>query len=132
MPTELTDAQLDELKALLQQQHQQLRDEVRQALIDSGNEQNAYMTEGAHDAGDDSVADQLASLNLDMLDRHVRELRELEAALARIDDGSYGECIDDGAWIGYQRLKANPTAQRCIDCQERFERTHAQPGRPKL
>lgn len=128
----LTPAQFDELESRLRQMHESLREEVNRELRESGNEQYAYMTEGAHDAGDQAVADELAALNLGTLDRHVRELREVEAALARIRDETYGLCSEDEEPIGYPRLKANPTASRCIRCQERHERTHAQPGQPKL
>lgn len=132
MNTMLTPAQLDELQERLQRMHASLRDDVRRELHESGNAQYAYMTEGAHDSGDQAVADELAALNLGTLDRHVRELRDIEAALARIRDETYGLCSEDEEPIGYPRLKANPTASRCIHCQERYERTHVQPGQPKL
>jgi RNA polymerase-binding protein DksA len=132
MNANLTQSQLDELKTRLQQSHRELREGVSRELRESGNGQYLYMTEGAHDAGDQAVADQLAELNLGTLDRHVRELREVEAALARIEDETYGLCSEDDEPIGYPRLKANPTASRCIHCQERYERTHAQPGQHTL
>lgn len=132
MSEALSPAQTEELHDILRRQHARLRDEVRTELRESGQDQYLYMTEGAHDTGDASVADQLAELNLDLLDRHIQALREVEAALARIDTGDYGFCSEDEEPIGYQRLKANPTARRCIACQERFERTHAQPGHHTL
>lgn len=128
----LTPAQFDELENRLRRMHESLREAVRRELHESGNAQYVYMTEGAHDTGDQAVADELAALNLGTLDRHVRELREIEAALARIRDESYGLCSEDFEPIGYARLKVNPTASRCIRCQERYERTHAQPRQPKL
>ncbi len=126
MSTQLTPAQLDELTASLRQRQQELHELVRRELRDSGNEQYGYMTEGGHDAGDQSVAEQFAELSLGLLDHHVRELREVEAALLRVRDNTYGLCSDDDEPIGYQRLKANPTASRCISCQERHERTQGQ------
>ena len=48
-------------------------------------------------------------------------LREIEAALERLDDGSYGTCKPCGASIPQVRLKAVPWARYCIDCQERVE-----------
>ena len=44
------------------------------------------------------------------------ELRELEAALERIDKGSYGTCQMCGGAVGRQRLRAIPEARFCIDC----------------
>ena len=60
------------------------------------------------------------------------ELREIEAARSRLADGTYGECIECGQDIGFARLKATPSALRCIVCQTRFEKTHAPGGRPTL
>jgi DnaK suppressor protein len=44
------------------------------------------------------------------------EIRQIDAALARIDDGSYGRCEACGAPIGSGRLEALPFATSCIDC----------------
>jgi DnaK suppressor protein len=57
-----------------------------------------------------------------MVMRESQELQDIEAALARIGDGSYGNCIDCGGEIGRARLKAYPTAERCLPCQEKNER----------
>lgn len=53
--------------------------------------------------------------------RHLeRELETVEAALARIADGSYGKCEDCGKPIAVERLEALPTASLCIDCKSRL------------
>jgi DnaK suppressor protein len=56
--------------------------------------------------------------------RDVEELREIDAALARLDDGSYGICVDCGGAIGNERLQAEPAAARCVECQSRHEKTY--------
>jgi DnaK suppressor protein len=54
------------------------------------------------------------------LDRMASEtLAEIEAALARLDDGTYGECVDCGEQINSERLEALPAAARCVNCQAR-------------
>lgn len=50
-------------------------------------------------------------------------LREIDAALARIDDGTYGTCASCGKPIGEERLRARPWATLCIDCQRLQERS---------
>jgi DnaK suppressor protein len=45
------------------------------------------------------------------------ELGDIEAALERMDAGTYGQCTDCGVTIPPARLSAYPTAKRCIDCQ---------------
>jgi DnaK suppressor protein len=53
--------------------------------------------------------------------RESDELNQVEAALRRIADGSYGQCIDCGVEIPSARLHAAPEAPRCIACQEKVE-----------
>ena len=52
------------------------------------------------------------------------ELGDLEAALERMDAGTYGQCTDCGVTIPPARLNAYPTAKRCIVCQTRREQGH--------
>jgi RNA polymerase-binding protein DksA len=74
---------------------------------------------------DDALADSAASMDVALVIRESRELQDIEAALARIADGSYGVCIDCGEEIGRARLKAYPTARRCLPCQQQDERPGA-------
>jgi RNA polymerase-binding protein DksA len=48
-------------------------------------------------------------------------LADIDSALQRIDDGSYGTCVNCGREIPVQRLEAHPTASLCIDCKRRAE-----------
>jgi DnaK suppressor protein len=53
--------------------------------------------------------------------RETEELNQIEAALRRIEDGSYGQCVDCGVEIPSARLEVAPEAMRCIACQEKVE-----------
>ncbi len=54
---------------------------------------------------------------VEQLDRESQaELQLIEKALQRIEEGHYGRCIECGEAINVERLKAVPTADRCIDC----------------
>ncbi|MFN7132667.1 MAG: TraR/DksA family transcriptional regulator [Myxococcales bacterium] len=55
-------------------------------------------------------------------DAHRRELLQIDAALARMDAGNYGICLDCELDIPPERLKALPFALRCADCATRLER----------
>jgi DnaK suppressor protein len=57
-------------------------------------------------------------------DREAEELVMIDSALARIEGGIYGECIDCGTDIAPARLQASPEVPRCIACQEKFEHRH--------
>jgi RNA polymerase-binding protein DksA len=48
-------------------------------------------------------------------------ISEIDAALKRIDEGTYGTCADCGQEIPRGRLEANPWASHCIDCKRRLE-----------
>ncbi|WP_416137750.1 TraR/DksA family transcriptional regulator [Halomonas sp. HK25] len=51
-------------------------------------------------------------------DRRQMAIRRIDAALARIDRGEYGECIECGEWIAAKRLEWDPAVLKCIDCAE--------------
>ena len=53
--------------------------------------------------------------------RDIDELQQVQAALHRLDTGGYGDCIDCGDAIAYERLQVQPAAERCRACQIAFE-----------
>ncbi|HEX7678458.1 MAG TPA: TraR/DksA family transcriptional regulator [Thermoanaerobaculia bacterium] len=106
-----------EFSALLQAQRRHLLDEVREEIAVSGERLgSANQTKIAED---DAPADAVAEMDLAMVIRESQKLQEIEAAIARIRDGSYGICIDCSGEIGRARLKADPRANRCPACQIR-------------
>jgi RNA polymerase-binding protein DksA len=107
--------------------------EVQDELGDTESREYGTLT-GAlpGDSGDQSVADAEADMNLSMTDRHAEEIAAIDAARARVRDGTYGYCVDCGTEIGYERLLAYPTAQRCIEDQSRVEKTYAHESTPTL
>ncbi len=61
--------------------------------------------------------------------RQVKLLEEIDLALNRIENGEYGYCEITGDDIGLKRLEARPTATRCVEAQEQFERLMNSRGR---
>jgi DnaK suppressor protein len=53
-----------------------------------------------------------------------RQITQIEEALQRIEDGSYGTCVVCGKQIPDERLEARPEAIRCIEHQEEYEATY--------
>lgn len=74
---------------------------------------------------DDSRAQEASERELEFAlgERETAELAAIDAALARIDAGTYGQCTDCGTTIPVARLQASPEAWRCIPCQEKAEQT---------
>lgn len=114
------------LKQLLLQRERVLNDEVRAKRGSPLSELNDLDHVG--DEADESVAITLADLRVLEADRDIAELREIAAALKRLAEGTYGYCIDCGDAIAPPRLAAQPTATRCVDCQQQHERLYW-PGR---
>lgn len=73
------------------------------------------------DPGDMAVTSTMESLKISLQDAEKREYDRILQALAKIEDGSYGLCIDCGRQIGDKRLKSSPNSSRCLMCQELFE-----------
>lgn len=129
----LTQTQLSKLVKALDQRYESLLEEVRDELEKTENQQYVELIgRTPPDAGDASVGDMLADLNLGIIDRHIQEIRDIEAARARIKDGSFGTCIACNGDIDFERLMAYPTAKRCFACQQQREKTYAHGGTPKL
>jgi RNA polymerase-binding transcription factor DksA len=129
----LTREQLQALEEAMDADYRRLLDEVRDELADRDEQQYSELVNGdPTDAGDASVADLLATLNLAGVDRHITALRDIEAARARIKDGSYGRCIECGRDIEYERLRAYPTAKRCRTDQELRERLYQRGSTPTM
>jgi len=112
---------ISELHALLLAQREQLLGEVRARISASGDSLGFANQSKLTD--DDAAADAAAAMDVTMVIRESQELQDVEAALARIGDGSYGNCVDCGDEIALARLKANPASLRCLPCQEKHERT---------
>lgn len=70
---------------------------------------------------DQAQANTERELTFALEERESAELVEIDAALKRIADGSFGLCVDCGVSIPAARLHASPTAMRCIDCQTKAE-----------
>lgn len=124
--------QTAEIRARLRERADQLRGEIRDTLARSGDETHQQIAERVGDAGDDSFSDLIVDLNFADIDRDAQELRRIDGALTRLSEGTYGSCTDCGQAISPARLRAEPTAVRCISCQELYEKTHASPPTPSL
>lgn len=78
------------------------------------------MTYGSQAAAASQVFAQQRDLAL--RDRADQQLALIDAALARLDDGTFGTCVRCGRPIAAERLEALPWAPRCIDCQRLADR----------
>jgi len=128
---DLTKQQLGRLKNTLLERQRVLTSEIR-AKREQAAAQASEDTMGVADTGDESVLRMQADLDLQEAGRDLEELQQIDTALRRIDEGTYGECIECGTDIEFARLEAQPTALRCLDCQAQYEKTYATKGMPTL
>jgi RNA polymerase-binding protein DksA len=128
----LNHQQTTDFKTRLRERANQLRGEIRSTLERSSEESHVRIAEQVRDTEDDSFSNLIVDVNLSEVDRDAAELRRIDAALARLSAGSYGACVDCGQAIPLRRLEAEPTAQRCVSCQELYEKTHAGVSTPSL
>ena len=120
----LTQRQTQELQKTIEQRRRALMEELREDLDRVRNDNLEDLAGTAPDAGDESVATLIGDLDRADLGRDLSELRGLEAARERMAQGSYGRCADCDGDIGLERLRVNPAAVRCVECQRQHEKTH--------
>src|SRR6188474_3489808 len=111
----MTDLDHSVIRATLDAERTRLLDELGEGIQAPG-----QMTYGSQAAAASQVFEQQRDLAL--RDKNAGQLEAVEAALARLDDGTYGACIDCGRPVAPGRLEAIPWAARCIECQGRHDR----------
>lgn len=79
------------------------------------------------DPGDQALTATMESLHLSLQESEVDEYRRILRALEKIEDNSYGICIDCGNPVSEKRLQLFPDTTRCLGCQEEFEEKHKHP-----
>jgi DnaK suppressor protein len=127
----LTDSEREDLAAKLHARRDELRAEIAKQLKTQDDPRLVGLRNRMEDTDDWAVADAMAAMDIASVSRVLAILADVEAALARLDEGSYGECIDCGAGIPYARLSAYPAAKRCVGCQEIAEAQLRRTGTPR-
>lgn len=117
-------------RALVQQLLQMRQHELdrRVALRSGGAGRSEQAREMLQQDGDDAPqrnADR--EVDLARADREVEELGAVSNALARVHDADFGLCADCGEAIAFERLKLEPWAPRCVDCEAKRERRGGTP-----
>ena len=115
--------QLDHFRLILNAWKRDLMEEVDRTV-------NHMKDEAANfpDPNDRATQEEEFSLELRTRDRERKLIRKIDEALKRIEDGSYGYCLETGEEIGVKRLEARPVATLSLEAQERRERREKQYG----
>ncbi len=128
----LSKAQLERLATQLRSRTRELAVRIRDELAASESQHYRDLAGSVTDTADEALARSLVDLDAALVDRHVTELRDIDAAQERIKKGLYGTCIDCSDDVAYERLSAYPTAKRCAHCQQLREHRFAHQATPSL
>jgi len=109
----------NELKKMLEDRRRQLVNEVQGRMRDvrSATDKDRDVL----DQGESSEVDIQEEIEFALLQMKSETLNKIDAALRRLEDGSYGNCFECGDEISEARLRALPFAVRCKDCEEARE-----------
>lgn len=107
---------LEEFRALLQSRLDELLDEAKMTVTDLIEGEDNFP-----DPTDRATAESDRNFMLRIRDRERRLIIKIREAIARIDDGTFGECENCGEQIGLKRLRARPVTTLCIDCKTEME-----------
>jgi DnaK suppressor protein len=95
-----------------------LHEETPGSLTDDSGEETAY----DNHLGDTATVTYDRELGYTLEENSEHVLSDIDAALKRIEEGTYGICTNCGKQIPEERLEARPWATLCIDCQRERER----------
>jgi DnaK suppressor protein len=80
-----------------------------------------FSDDQVQDPGDQTLSSTIELLRMSLHDAELGEYNRISRALQKIDDGTYGICMDCQAEISEKRLGSYPDAARCLVCQEEHE-----------
>jgi DnaK suppressor protein len=109
----------NELKKMLEERRRELTNEVhgriRDVRAEGGKERDVL------DQGESSEVDIQEDIEFALIQMKAETLNKIDAALRRLEEGTYGDCFECGEEIAEARLRALPFAVRCKDCEEARE-----------
>jgi DnaK suppressor protein len=119
----MNERQLEHFRQILLAWKRELMEEVDRTVHHMQDEASNFP-----DPNDRATQESEFGLELRTRDRERKLLKKIDAALERIDDGSYGYCEETGEEIGLKRLEARPVATLSLEAQERRELAERQYG----
>src|SRR5258708_16819271 len=108
--------ELEHLRQILESWKKDLMEEVDRTVTHMKDEAANFP-----DPNDRATQEEEFSLELRTRDRERKLIRKIDEAIKRVDDGSYGYCLETGEEIGIKRLEARPVATPSGEAQERRE-----------
>jgi RNA polymerase-binding transcription factor len=117
VPT-LRTSRYEELKRALEERRRQIDSSIRGQLASVREERAATEHVGSLDDSEVADVDVQEDIEVALMQMRLETIDRIGAALARLEAGQYGRCIECGDDIAEARLRALPFAVRCVDCEE--------------
>jgi len=112
----------EELRSLLLEMRNEILAKIEEEMGEKLEGDPRFSSVAAMDVADLSQLGLNEDIDYTILQMHIERLRNVEDALERLKEGTYGYCEECGRPIGIKRLKALPFTRYCIKCQEQMER----------
>ena len=119
------------LRQMLVQEKHKIQDRIAEEIGEKMTEDIASTLGPALDEGDLSTLEVERDLDYGLLTMYTEILKNVEHALDRLEEGTYGICEECGKEVGEKRLQAIPFARYCVNCQkekEKFTETNKERG----
>ena len=114
-------ARNESLRKLLMERRQVVMKEIEDLLGRHRTDQIELRADSVPDSGDMALQDANGEQELSILQMRNQVRENIDLALRRLDEGTYGVCDDCGKEISEARLKVLPFARRCVECQTKAE-----------
>jgi DnaK suppressor protein len=111
----------DVLRQILMERRNEVMKEIEGLIGNRMDDEMQRRIDSAPDVGDQALLDSERGRDISILEMRNRVRQQIDEAIARLEEGSYGLCSDCGIEISEKRLKAVPFARRCVACQEKEE-----------
>lgn len=116
-----TGRRYEDLKKILEDRRREILSEVQGKIRDVRADTTQTKLNEVFDVGESSESDIQEDIEFALIQMKAETLNRINEALARLDEGAYGNCFECGEEISEARLRALPFAVRCKDCEEARE-----------
>ena len=113
----LDESELQNIESALRTQLEWLNERIQAATDGQANEKANFHSSYPHDPGEESSEEQLMDTAEALLAHWRTEASDIERALVRLSEETYGNCTRCGEAIPVARLVAMPAATRCVNCE---------------
>jgi DnaK suppressor protein len=121
MKTASSNQRTEALRKMLLERRQEVMKEINGLIGHRMSDEIQRRVDSAPDVGDQALLDTERVRDISIMELRNKMRQQIDEALAKLEEGTYGRCADCGAEITEKRLRAVPFARRCVTCQAKQE-----------